>query len=39
MTVDIRKRLGSDFQPNTDMYMVVEQEDGFIEYQFQEIVL
>jgi hypothetical protein len=39
MTLDIRKRLGSDFQPNTDMYMVVEQEDGFIEYQFQEIVL
>jgi hypothetical protein len=39
MTVDIRKRLGSDFQPDTDMYMVVEQEDGFIEYQFQEIVL
>ena len=36
---DIRKRLGSNFQADTDMYLVVEQEDGFIEYQFQEIVL
>lgn len=39
MTLDIRKRKGSDFVANTNMYMVVEQEDGFIEYQLQEIVL